>query len=119
MELCSFKVGCSRGLVIGNLRLFNSQNQTIDFGNTPVSLFEHLKNYEYVHTNAKFVLIVEKDSIFQRLMDEEFTKQFPEAILVTGRGYPDFCTINFLHFLSKHAHLKFFALMDADPHGEF
>lgn len=48
-----------------------------------MSIFEHLINYDYVQTKAKFVLIVEKDSIFQRLMDEDFTKQFPEAILVT------------------------------------
>lgn len=77
--------------MFGDLKILNSENQSVDFCTTPVSIFEHLTNYEFVQTNAKCVLIVEKDSIFQRLMDEGFTKQFPQVILVTVK-------INFLIF---------------------
>ena len=35
-------------------------------------------------TNAKFVLIVEKEATFQRLIDDNFTLKYP-AILITVR----------------------------------
>ncbi|KAI1715395.1 phosducin domain-containing protein [Ditylenchus destructor] len=125
-------VSCSRGFVIGNLRLTDWKGNCIDFRSTPISLYEkyivffkqslieiylRLTTFEYVETTAKFILIVEKDSVFQRLIDERFVEQYPNSILATGRGYPDICTRNFLQWLSEKIKIPFLALMDADPYG--
>ena len=57
----------------------------------------------------RFVVVVEKDAVFQRLAAEGF----PEAtssILVTARGMPDFATRFFLQMLAEGCpHLVFVA----------
>lgn len=80
-----FQTSCSKGFVIGNLQIYSDDNKIINFLHTPISIFEHLIEFANVYTLARFVLIVEKDSIFQRLMDEKFVEKFPDAILVTVR----------------------------------
>lgn len=62
-----------------------------------------------VYRLYRFVIIVEKDAVFQRLAAEGF----PEAtssILVTARGMPDFATRFFLQMLAEGCpHLVFVA----------
>ncbi len=36
-----------------------------------------------IESDAKFLLIVEKDAIFQKLLDSDFLKKFPPSILIT------------------------------------
>ncbi|KAL3118147.1 hypothetical protein niasHT_001921 [Heterodera trifolii] len=110
-------IGCSRGFAIGNLRLFDGMDDdvVVDFRSSPVALVESLCHFNLVHSDAQFLLVVEKDAIFQRLIDEQFTHKFPRSILITGRGYPDFCTRQFLHWLSIQ--LPMLVLVDADPYG--
>ena len=47
------------------------------------SCIEHLTE---IKTNAKFVLIVEKDATFQRLLDDKFLTIYSNSILITGKG---------------------------------
>ena len=44
--------------------------------------------------DADFVLVVEKDAVFQRLLEERiFTKrEFSRIVMVTGKGVPDLAT---------------------------
>ena len=72
-----------------------------------------------LQTTALFVLIVEKETVFQSLLCcKEFFAVNP-CILITARGYPDNISIRLLHRLKcmLGSSLPFFYLGDLDPHG--
>lgn len=137
-------MSCSTGFAIGDLHLCRAmEDSEVDFHHSPVPITEALAKFDLVQTEAKFLLVVEKDSIFQRLLDEHWADKFPKSILVTvsfcnskiklgykwtffennlvffkGRGYPDICTRRFLAWLSDQLpQLPMLALVDADPYG--
>lgn len=77
-----------------------------------------------------WVLIVEKDAIFEMLMSHSFLKQSlayhisGTGCLVTGKGYPDVATRWLLSEIAKQCpryistnRALFYVLVDADPHG--
>ncbi|KAK7814215.1 hypothetical protein U0070_000531, partial [Myodes glareolus] len=68
-------------------------------------------------TDAKFLLIVEKDATFQRLLDDNFCSRVSPCIMVTGKGIPDLNTRLLVKKLWDTFHLPVFTLVDADPHG--
>ncbi|CAH8493391.1 unnamed protein product [Heterobilharzia americana] len=49
-----------------------------------------------IDCSAQFVLVVEKDTIFQKLLNESFYEKFKPCLLVTAKGYPDLMSRNFL-----------------------
>ncbi|KAH7700035.1 CRE-SPO-11 protein [Aphelenchoides avenae] len=110
-------LSCSRGFAIGNLVIWGNENEVMDFRHAALSINDAFMKFTQVSTSAKFVLVVEKECAFQKLVDEKFTQRFPDAILVTGRGYPDFNTRRFLRWLYERRPLPMFALVDADPYG--
>ena len=61
-------------------------------------------------------MIVEKDGIFQRLIEDEIYHIIP-SIVVTGRGFPDLATREFVHRLVFLLHLPVVILCDNDPFG--
>ncbi|KAI8427645.1 hypothetical protein MSG28_002119, partial [Choristoneura fumiferana] len=63
-------------------------------------------------SSAKYILVVEKDAIFQKLLDEGALIR-----LGPGKGYPDVCTRQLLSRLTSELKLPALALVDADPHG--
>lgn len=68
-------------------------------------------------SDTSFVLIVEKDALFMRLLVEGFVQQH-HCVLITSKGYPDVATRLFLHKLSReYPHLPILCLTDFDPHG--
>lgn len=68
-------------------------------------------------SGTNFVLVVEKDAIFMRLIEEKFV-QHHRCVIITSRGYPDVATRLFLHKLSsENPTLPIFCLTDFDPHG--
>jgi len=46
--------------------------------------------------DIKYVLIVEKETIFFNLLSGRFCENNPEFLIVTARGYGDFITKKFL-----------------------
>ncbi|CAH2303074.1 meiotic recombination SPO11 isoform X1 [Pelobates cultripes] len=70
-----------------------------------------------MRSQAKFILIIEKDATFQRLLDDEFCTRFGPCILITGKGFPDVNTRRLTRKLWDHFHIPIFTLVDADPHG--
>ncbi|MFH4976037.1 hypothetical protein AB6A40_002746 [Gnathostoma spinigerum] len=89
----------------------------IDCMVSPIVITDRLIYGTQLHVTAKFALIVEKDAIFQRLLDDGFFSIFPSSVLITGKGYPDICTRLFLKLLRERHRLPIFALVDSDPHG--
>ena len=64
-----------------------------------------------IKTEASYVLVVEKDAIFQRLLEEGilFNTLLGKFILITGKGMPDLSTRQFVQRLS--AGINYFAHM--------
>lgn len=65
---------------------------------------------------AQYILVVEKESVFQRLANDQFCGK-NRCIVLTGRGYPDVPTRRFLRLLIEKLHLPVYCLVDSDPYG--
>ncbi|OWM85286.1 hypothetical protein CDL15_Pgr028073 [Punica granatum] len=62
-----------------------------------------------MRADARYIILVEKHAIFQRLVEDRVFNQIP-SILITARGYPDIATRNF-------PELPILALVDWNPAG--
>ncbi|KAE8055405.1 hypothetical protein FH972_012245 [Carpinus fangiana] len=109
----------SRGLVAGRLLL---QAQVVDCSacgssGHPISGDLSLLEKLVLKTDARYIIVVEKHAIFQRLAEDCIFNQIP-SILITARGYPDIATRFLLHRLSwAFPHLPILALVDWNPAG--
>ncbi|KRZ73158.1 Meiotic recombination protein SPO11 [Trichinella papuae] len=105
-----------KGLVLGDL-VFQLGNAEIVDCNSVSTIPTRSDEFQVLTTSATFILIVEKDSIFEKLAMERTNSVLRSAILITAKGYPDFPTRLFLRKLYDDLKLPMFALMDADPCG--
>nr|NAZ13338.1 DNA topoisomerase VI [Desulfurococcales archaeon] len=71
---------------------------------------------EFIDVDAEFVLIVEKDAVFQQLHRAGFWKKY-KAILVTSAGQPDRATRRFIRRLNEELKLPIYIITDSDPYG--
>lgn len=92
-------ISSSKGLIAGNLRIVTTNN-VLDFSNTPGSVPYNPSDIIRFETNANYVLVVEKDTVFQRLIDDKvFQKIDSTIILITVMFYRSyFFKIHILHF---------------------
>eukprot|EP00884_Botryococcus_braunii_P020255 jgi/Botrbrau1/6913/Bobra.67_3s0031.1 len=75
-----------------------------------------IQNFQF-DSKARYILVVEKDAIFQRLVEDRFFDMLP-AIVLTAKGMPDMATRVFLHTL--HMQLPkalVLGLVDWNPSG--
>eukprot|EP00968_Pinguiococcus_pyrenoidosus_P005723 scaffold369_cov281-Pinguiococcus_pyrenoidosus.AAC.2 len=71
-----------------------------------------------LESSAKVILVIEKDTIFERLVVEDhFCERHSEAICITGRGVPDFATRACVATLHKLLDIPVFVLTDFNPWG--
>ncbi|KRY59328.1 Carboxypeptidase B [Trichinella britovi] len=105
-----------KGLVLGDLVLQLGNTEIVDC-NSISTIPTRSDEFQVLTTSATFILIVEKDSIFEKLAMEKANSVLRSAILITAKGYPDFPTRLFLRKLYDYLKLPMFALMDADPCG--
>ncbi|KAL9835277.1 meiotic recombination protein SPO11 isoform 2-T17 [Geothlypis trichas] len=82
-----------------------------------VTVPSNVQGIKNLTSHAKFVLIVEKDATFQRLLDDDFFSKVSPCIMITGRGIPDLNTRLLVRKLWDSFQIPIFTLMDADPHG--
>jgi len=71
---------------------------------------------EILKVDADYVLVVEKDAVFNRLNVEEFWRK-NRCVLVTGKGQPDRGTRRMIRRLWEEFGLPVYVLTDADPYG--
>ena len=65
-----------------------------------------------------FVLIIEKETLFFNLVGNyQFFRKFPNSIIITGKGYPDYITKIFIKKLFNLVNIPFIYFGDHDPHG--
>ncbi|KAK1272762.1 Meiotic recombination protein SPO11-2 [Acorus gramineus] len=112
----------SRGAIIGRLLLQEPGQDILDCSGLGTSGYAitgdlNLLNKLVFHSDARYIIVVEKDAIFQRLAEDRIFNYIP-SILITAKGYPDLATRFFLHRLSKtFPNLPIFALVDWNPAG--
>jgi len=110
----------SKGLVVGDLKYTNVEGVTVDC-NLAVggdSIPQDVSSIYNISTDARFILVVEKDAVFQRLLEEGIlTSVLAPLIMITGKGVPDLATRQLLYHLSSHLCLPVLILTDCDPYG--
>ncbi|XP_041358790.1 meiotic recombination protein SPO11-like isoform X2 [Gigantopelta aegis] len=109
----------SKGCVAGDLQFYDAEGQYNDCQATRVGIQipAHSKDFQSLQTNARYVLIVEKDATFQKLLLDNLCDKYGPCIMITGKGFPDMGTRMLLRALRDRFQLPMFALVDADPHG--
>ncbi|XP_017670672.1 PREDICTED: meiotic recombination protein SPO11 [Lepidothrix coronata] len=109
----------TKGFVAGHLSYTEEDGTKVNCtcSATAVSVPSNVQGIKNLISHAKFVLIVEKDATFQRLLDDDFFNKVSPCIMVTGRGVPDLNTRLLVRKLWDSFQIPVFSLMDADPHG--
>ena len=71
-----------------------------------------------IQSNAKCILIIEKEGIYLRLSEDRFFDKYP-CIIITGKGYPDIATRALVHVLHSHlgCEVPIYGLCDCNPFG--
>ncbi|ETN67182.1 hypothetical protein AND_001014 [Anopheles darlingi] len=110
----------SKGLIAGPLVLIMGSGETIDCSTcrwgTPVPM--DVSSVMLVQSTAKAVLVVEKDTVFKRLLEDGLMAKCANSLLlITAKGYPDVSTRLLLRKIVDTLGLPVYALVDADPHG--
>lgn len=107
----------SKGLIAGDLVITTDENEIIDCENV-CSVPQNPSCIINLSSNAEYVLVVEKDTVFTRLINENvFSKTPGKFILITGKGYPDVNTRVLLKKIVTILKLPVYLIADADPHG--
>jgi len=107
-----------KGKVVGNL-IIKSGDDTIDLskmGHGAYAIEPTPDLIDFIDVDAEYVLVVEKDAVFQQLHRYGFWKK-NKAILVTSAGQPDRATRRFVRRLSEEFKLPVYILCDSDPYG--
>ncbi|XP_067627705.1 meiotic recombination protein W68 [Eurosta solidaginis] len=109
-----------KGLIAGAIRFHMINGDMIDcftHGGAVVLPQDH-NSINRLETSATFVLVVEKETVFSKLISQKiFENLGMDIILMTGRGYPDLSTRYIINRLSTIHKLPIYALFDADPFG--
>ncbi|XP_068086985.1 meiotic recombination protein SPO11 [Anabrus simplex] len=120
LEAPSWELGLlatSKGLIAGPLVLESATGEQTDCSATGGTLIpQDVEGLLHLKSQAEFVLVVEKDAIFQKLLDEGALVQL-NCLLITGKGFPDVNTRLLLRRLWDDLGIPIWALLDADPYG--
>ncbi|NXB12092.1 SPO11 protein, partial [Cnemophilus loriae] len=109
----------TKGFVAGNLSYTEEDGTKVNCtcSATVLTVPSNVQGIKNLTSCAKFILIVEKDATFQRLLDDDFFNKVSPCIMITGRGIPDLNTRLLVRKLWESFQIPIFTLMDADPHG--
>jgi len=108
-----------KGKVVGNMRI-RSGGDIIDLsrlGHGAYAIESTPDLIEFIDWDADFVLVVEKDAVFQQLHRIGFWRKY-KSILVTGAGQPDRATRRFVRRLNEELGLPVYVLTDSIPGDE-
>ncbi|CAL1375229.1 unnamed protein product [Linum trigynum] len=112
----------SRGVVAGRLLLQEANQEIVDCsecGSSGYAISGDLSLLDklIMRSDARYIIVVEKHAIFQRLTEDRIFNHIP-SILITAKGYPDIATRFLLHRMSRaFPQLPIFALVDWNPAG--
>jgi DNA topoisomerase-6 subunit A len=111
-----------KGYVAGNL-VVNDKGDDIDCSKMGSSGWAIPSNAEadvikFKSCSAKFVLVIEKDAVWQRLNEDKFWK-IHNCLILTGKGQPARGTRRLINRLHNELKLPVFVLTDADAWGYY
>ena len=112
----------NRGTMVGNIVL-NDSGDTIDCsrmgsGGYSIPSIVEPEIMQFVKHSAKFVLHVEKDTVWRRFNEDKFWKKH-NCILTHGGGQPPRGVRRLLHRLHHELKLPVYCLLDNDPWGYY
>ncbi|XP_055528077.1 uncharacterized protein LOC129720614 [Wyeomyia smithii] len=109
----------SKGLVAGPLQFRSRNDETVDCFNSLGTLIPgDVHGSMEISVNADMLLIVEKDTVFRRLLDDGIlVRLLKRVVLITSKGYPDVGTRLLLKKIWNLYQMPMYALVDADPYG--
>ena len=73
-------------------------------------------DFEIHSRNAKCILVIEKEGVYNRLSEDGFYDTFP-CILVTAKGFPDLASRAMVHRLAQELDLPVYGVCDCNPFG--
>ncbi|KAM3321677.1 meiotic recombination protein SPO11-2 [Capsicum chacoense] len=112
----------SRGAIAGRLLLQEPDKEVVDCSTCGSSGYAISGDLELLGkltmgTDARYIIMVEKHAIFQRLAEDRVFNQIP-CILITAKGFPDIATRFLLHRMCKmFPNLLVLGLVDWNPAG--
>ncbi|BFI43336.1 meiotic recombination protein SPO11 [Marchantia polymorpha subsp. ruderalis] len=111
-----------KGLLVGRLVIQGPDGRRIDCTKLGPNHFPISGDINYIErleflSDARYIFVVEKETVFQRLARDRFYHSVP-CIIITGKGYPDLATRVILHRIHRtFPTLSIFALVDWNPSG--
>ncbi|TRY60858.1 hypothetical protein DNTS_035129, partial [Danionella cerebrum] len=109
----------SKGIISGDLCYLEEDGTKVDCSSScaAVPVSSNVNGIKNIVSSAKFLLIVEKDATFQRLLDDDFCTRLSPCIIITGKGVPDVNSRLMVRKLRDTLQIPVFALVDSDPYG--
>ena len=109
-------ISAGKGLFAGNLQYIESGIET-NAGNRILKIPPDMDNINDIKTTADFILVIEKETALNRLIQEKFFDEC-NCICITGCGYPDMQTREFIRrIVDEFSWVPVLVLTDFDPHG--
>ncbi len=108
-----------KGKVVGNMKI-RSGDDAIDLskmGHGAYSIEPTPDLIEFLDVDAEYVLIVEKDAVFQQLHRAGFWRKY-KTLLITSAGQPDRATRRFVRRLNDELKLPTYIITDSIPGDE-
>lgn len=110
-------IASAKGKVIGRLS-FTEGGDRIDCtkglgGHAITPMLDQVGDFE---SDAEFVLVIEKDAVFQDLAEDKFFNYIP-CVLITASGQPDMATRMFIKRMYEDLKIPILGFLDADPYG--
>ncbi|KAI1099572.1 DNA topoisomerase IV, alpha subunit [Jackrogersella minutella] len=115
-------VAAYKGLIAGNITFTMKSAYVIDCSSDANgTLIPHAEALHRIDIGeTKWVIIIEKEATFRGLAASRYFEASTAGpgILITGKGYPDLVTRQFLHIIhSAFPRIPIHALVDFDPSG--
>lgn len=112
----------NRGTMVGPITLIDT-GDTIDCsrmgsGGYSIPSIVEPEAIQFVKCDAKFVLHVEKDTVWRRFNEDKFWKKH-HCLLTHGQGQPPRGVRRLLHRLHYELNLPVYCLLDNDPWGYY
>ncbi|XP_062507058.1 meiotic recombination protein SPO11-like isoform X2 [Corticium candelabrum] len=114
---CLHVMSDNKGMLFGDL-LFSHQDIVTDCRESSsmgTTVPNDIHDVTIISSSARFVLVIEKEATFQRLLDDKFCEKFGPCIIITG--FPDVSTRRVIHILWTLLEIPILGLVDCDPYG--